>query len=41
MASHHIAHKEKPKTLPSAGKVMGIVFWDSEGCIPVNFLEKE
>jgi hypothetical protein len=40
MASHHIA-KKKPKTVPSPGKVTGIVFWDSEGCIPVNFLEKE
>jgi hypothetical protein len=32
--------KKEPKTVLSAGKVMGIVFWDSEGGILVNFLKK-
>jgi histone-lysine N-methyltransferase SETMAR len=39
MASHHIAQK-KPKTVTSAGKVMGNLFWDSEGCKLVDFLQK-
>jgi hypothetical protein len=26
--------------VPSAGRVMGTVFWDSEGCMLVEFLEK-
>jgi hypothetical protein len=33
--------KTKLKTVLLAGKVMRTVFWHSEGCIPVNFLEKE
>jgi len=32
--------KKKPKTVPSAGKVMGTVFWKTEGCMLVDFLEK-
>lgn len=31
--------KKKAKTVKSAGKVMGTVFWDAEGCILVEFLE--
>jgi hypothetical protein len=31
--------KKKAKTMPSAGKVMGTVFWDAEGCILAIFLE--
>jgi hypothetical protein len=25
--------KKKARTIPSAGKIMGTVFWNSEGCI--------
>jgi hypothetical protein len=32
--------KRRSRKLPSAGKVIGTVFWDSEGCILVDFLEK-
>jgi hypothetical protein len=32
--------KRKPKTVPSAGKSTGKLFWDSEGCILVDILEK-
>jgi len=39
MALHHIAQKEAER-VTSAGKFMGTVFWDSEGCILVDFLEK-
>jgi len=39
MAPNHIAQK-KPKTVPSAGKITGTVFWHSEGYILVDFLEK-
>jgi hypothetical protein len=31
---------KKAKTIPSAGKVMVTVFWDSEGIILINYLEK-
>jgi len=31
--------KKKFKMLPSAGKVMCIVFWDRKGVILLNFLE--
>jgi hypothetical protein len=31
--------KKKPKTVPSAKKIVGIVFWDAEGCILIEFLE--
>ena len=31
--------KKKPKTVPSAKKSMGTVFWDAEGCILIEFLE--
>jgi histone-lysine N-methyltransferase SETMAR len=27
--------------VPSAGKIMGTLFWDSGGCTLVDFLEKE
>jgi hypothetical protein len=30
--------KKKARTVPSAGKVMGTVFWDAKGCILVDFL---
>jgi hypothetical protein len=41
MEWHHTTSPEKnPETVPSASKVMGTVFWDSEGCILVKFLEK-
>jgi hypothetical protein len=32
--------KAKARTVPLADKVMGIVSWDSEGCILVDFLLK-
>ena len=31
--------KNKTKTMPSAKKIMGTVFWDAEGCILIEFLE--
>ena len=31
--------KKIPKTMPSAKKIMGTVFWDAEGCILIEFLE--
>ena len=31
--------KKKSKTVPSAKKIMGTVFWDAEGCILIEFLE--
>ena len=31
---------KKAKTVPSAGKVMATVFWDSKGVIYINYLEK-
>jgi len=31
--------KKKPKTMPSAKKIMGTVFWDAEECILIEFLE--
>jgi hypothetical protein len=42
MEWHHLTSpkKKKTKTVPSAGKVMGTVFWESEECILVDFLEK-
>jgi len=38
---HHLDSptKKKPKTMPSAKKIMGTVFWDTEGCILIEFLE--
>jgi hypothetical protein len=30
----------KPETVTSAGKVMGTVFWNNEGCVLIEFLEK-
>jgi len=35
----HSPSKKKAKTVPSAVKVMGIVFWDAEGLILAEFLE--
>jgi histone-lysine N-methyltransferase SETMAR len=42
MEGYHITSpkKRKQKTVPSASKVMGTVFCDSEGCKLVDFLEK-
>jgi histone-lysine N-methyltransferase SETMAR len=42
MKWHHTTSpkKRKQKTVPSASKVMGAVFWDSEGCKLVDFLGK-
>jgi len=31
---------KKAKTVPSAGKVMATVFWDSQGVIYIDYLEK-
>jgi len=31
---------KKPKNVPSAGKVMATVFWDSQGVIYIDYLEK-
>ena len=35
----HSPPKKKAKTVPSAAKVMGTVFWDAEGLILAEFLE--
>jgi len=32
--------QKKAKTVPSAGKVMATVFWDSQGVIYIDYLEK-
>lgn len=32
---------KKAKTMPSARKVIGSVFWDARGVIHVEYLEKE
>ena len=32
--------RKKTKTVPSAGKVMATVFWDSQGIILIDYLEK-
>jgi len=41
MEWHHLNSptKKKPKTMPSAKKIMDTVFWDAEGCIVTEFLE--
>ena len=41
MEWHHLDSptKKKPKTMPSAKKIMGTIFWDAEGCILIEFLE--
>ena len=39
MAPFAFSIKKKAKTVPSAVKVMGIVFWDAEGLILAEFLE--
>jgi len=41
MEWHHLhsPSKKKAKTVPSAAKVMGTVFWDREGLILAEFLE--
>ena len=41
MEWHHLhsPSKKKAKTVPSAAKVMGRVFWDAEGLILAEFLE--
>jgi hypothetical protein len=31
---------KKAKTIPSAGKVMATAFWDSQGIILIDYLEK-
>ena len=31
---------KKAKTVPSAGKVMATIFWDSHGIILINYLQK-
>lgn len=31
---------KKAKTVPSAGKIMATVFWDSQGIIFIDYLEK-
>jgi len=35
----HSPSKKKAKTVPSAAKVMGTVFWDAEGWILTKLLE--
>jgi hypothetical protein len=40
MASYHIARKEEPENITLGRQSYGNFFWDSEGCIPVIFLEK-
>ena len=42
MEWHHMnsPSKKKVKTVPSAAKVMGTVFWDAEGLILAEFLER-
>jgi hypothetical protein len=37
---HRQKRKKKQKAVPSAGKVTGTVFWNSEGCTLVDCLEK-
>jgi extradiol dioxygenase family protein len=32
--------KKEPKTMPSGKKIMRTVFWDTEGCILIEFLER-
>ena len=41
MEWHHFDSptKKKPRTMPSAKKIMGTIFWDAEGCILIEFLE--
>jgi hypothetical protein len=41
MEWHHLhsPSKKKAKTVPSAAKVVGTVFWDAEGFILAEFLE--
>ncbi|PSN45554.1 hypothetical protein C0J52_05766 [Blattella germanica] len=41
MEWHHLdsQSKKKAKTVQSLGKVMGSVFWDTQGCLLVEFLE--
>jgi hypothetical protein len=39
ISPHRPPPKKKPKTVPSAGKITGTIFWDSEGCILIDFLE--
>jgi len=41
MEWHHLhsPSENKAKTVPSAAKVMGTVFWDAEGLILAKFLE--
>ena len=31
---------KKAKPIPSAGKVMALVFWDAKGILLINYLEK-
>uniref|UniRef100_A0A0K2SWW6 Histonelysine Nmethyltransferase SETMARlike [Hydra vulgaris] n=1 Tax=Lepeophtheirus salmonis TaxID=72036 RepID=A0A0K2SWW6_LEPSM len=47
---HHYTHEtkqqaesapKKAKTVPSAGKIMATVFWDSQGIILIDYLEKD
>ena len=40
MEWHHLDSpaKKKPKTMPSAKKITGTIFWDAEGCILIEFL---
>ena len=42
MEWHHLhsPSKKKAKTVPSAAKVTGTVFWDAEGLILAEFLER-
>ena len=42
MEWHHLDSptKKKPKTMPSAKKIMGTIFRDADGCILIQFLER-
>jgi len=32
--------RKKTKSVPSAGKIMALVFWDAEGILFIDYLEK-
>ena len=40
MEWHHLdSPTRRPKTVPSATKILGTVFWNAEGCTLIEFLE--
>jgi len=36
----HESRPKRPKTQASAGKVLASIFWDAQGIIMINYLEK-